>query len=61
MSAQEGPIDRPDTELAAWAQALLYERSDRELAHHCERSFQFAALLAAREGLAVDIEVVSIA
>jgi hypothetical protein len=43
-----------------WAEALLQRECDLEVAAHCERSFQFAGLIARAEGLTVDMEVVYI-
>jgi len=47
----------PDTPLAREAEALLDAECDRELAGHCRRSYQFAALIARAEGVEVDEEV----
>jgi hypothetical protein len=50
-------IAPPDTPLAREAGALLDAECDRELAGHCRRSYQFAALIARAEGVEVDEEV----
>ena len=54
------PIEPPSTELTGWAAELLHRICDPEVSAHCERSFQFAALIACAEGLVVDMEVVYI-
>ena len=50
-------IAPPDTPLAREAGALLDAECDRELAGHCRRSYQFAALIARAEAVEVDEEV----
>jgi hypothetical protein len=50
-------VATPDTPLAREAAVLLDAECDGELAGHCWRSYQFAALLARAEGLEVDEEV----
>ena len=54
------PISAPLGELALHAHDLLHECCDPQVAAHCERSFQFAALVAADEGVDIDIEVLYI-
>ncbi len=54
------PIDPPDTELARQARELLHASCDPHVAAHCERSFQFSALLARADDVDVDIEVLYI-
>jgi hypothetical protein len=54
------PIAAPATELALQARDLLHECCAPQVAAHCERSFQFAALVAAAEGADIDFEVVYI-
>jgi len=54
------PIAAPATDAANRAAELLHSTCDPQLAGHCERSFQFAALVAAAEGVDVDLEVVYI-
>lgn len=56
----DSPIEPPTTELAGWASELLHRVCDPEITAHCERSFQFAGLIARAEGLTVDMEVVYI-
>ena len=50
-------IAPPDTPLAREAGALLDAECDGELAGHCRRSYQFAALIARAEAVEVDEEV----
>jgi HD domain len=50
-------IAAPDTPLAREAGTLLDAECDRELAGHCRRSYQFAALIARAEAVEVDEEV----
>jgi HD domain len=50
-------IAPPDTPLAREAGALLDAACDGELAAHCRRSYQFAALIARAEAVEVDEEV----
>lgn len=59
-SGVEPPVDAPDTDLARRAHELLYASCDPQLAAHCQRSFQFAALVAAAEPADVDVEVLYI-
>ena len=54
------PIDPPDTDLARQAKQLLHAECDPHVAAHCERSFQFAALLARAEEVDLDLEVLYI-
>ncbi len=54
------PVAAPVSDLARQAHDLLHACCDPQVAAHCERSFQFAALVAAAEGVDVDIEVVYI-
>ena len=54
------PIAAPTTELARQAHDLLHECCVPQVAAHCERSFQFAGLVAAAEGVDIDLEVVYI-
>ena len=54
------PIDPPDTDLARRARHLLHAACDPHVAAHCERSFQFAALLARADDVDVDLEVLYI-
>ena len=56
----EPPIAPPDTDLARLAQHLLYATCQPHVAGHCERSFQFAALLARAEEIDLDAEVLYI-
>jgi hypothetical protein len=56
----EPPIQRPDTELARLAGELMHSSCDPHITAHCERSFQFAALLARAEGVEIDSEVLYI-
>jgi hypothetical protein len=53
-------VDAPDTALARQASALIHDCCQPHIAAHCERSFQFAALLARAENLDVDLEVLYI-
>jgi len=50
-------IAPPDTPLAREAAALLDAECGGDLAGHCQRSYQFAALTARAEGVEVDEEV----
>src|SRR4029078_13028892 len=50
-------IAPPDTPLAREAAALLDAECDGDLAGHCQRSYQFAALTARAEGVEVDEDV----
>ncbi len=54
------PIVAPVSELAVQAHELLHSCCHPQVAAHCERSFQFAALVAAAEGVDIDIEVLYI-
>ncbi|MDP9464051.1 MAG: HD domain-containing protein [Actinomycetota bacterium] len=56
----EPPIVPPDTDLARQARQLVHACCDPHVAAHCERSFQFAALVARSEEVDVDIEVLYI-
>lgn len=51
------PIVPPDTDRAKWASELIHSACDPEVAAHCQRSFQFAGLVARLEGLQPDWEV----
>ena len=53
-------VEPPDTALARQATELVRDCCDPHVAAHCERSFQFAALLAGVENLDVDLEVLYI-
>ena len=48
------PIAPPDTALARQAHDLVHASCAPHIVAHCERSFQFAALVAAAEGVDVD-------
>jgi hypothetical protein len=54
------PIDPPDTDLARQARQLLHTSCDAHVVAHCERSFQFAALLARADEIDLDVEVLYI-
>lgn len=54
------PIEPPDTDLARQARDLVHTCCQPHVAAHCERSFQFAALLARSERIDVDFEVLYI-
>jgi hypothetical protein len=51
------PIQPPDTDRVGWAVELIHSVCDPVVAAHCERSFQFAGLIARLEGLQPDLEV----
>ncbi len=51
------PIVAPDTDHVRWASELIWSACDPAVAAHCERSFQFAGLVAKLEGLEPDFEV----
>lgn len=51
-----GPVDLPDSDAVRAAGRLVREVCDEFLVGHCERSFRFAAMLAGRDGCAVDDE-----
>ena len=51
------PITAPDTPIARQARELLHEVCEPHVIAHCERSFQFAALVGAAEAAVVDMEV----
>jgi hypothetical protein len=53
-------VDAPDTALARQASELVHDCCQPHIAAHCERSFQFAALLARAENAHVDLEVLYI-
>jgi HD domain len=53
-------ISPPDTALARQARDLVHATCEPHLVAHCERSFQFAALVAASEDVDVDVEVLYI-
>jgi len=50
-------VDPPDTDTARQARDLLHASCAAHVAAHCERSFQFAALLARGEEVDIDLEV----
>jgi len=52
-----GLVEPPDTERARQARDLVHASCPAHVAAHCERSFQFAALLARYEEIDVDLEV----
>jgi hypothetical protein len=54
------PIPQPDTALARQAHELVHDCCEPHVVAHSERSFQFAALVARAEGVAVDMEVLYI-
>ena len=54
------PIDPPDTDLSRTARDLVHECCPAHVAAHCERSFQFAALVARSEDIDIDLEVLYI-
>ena len=51
------PIEPPDTDRMRWASELIGSACDPVVAAHCQRSFQFAGLVARLEGLQPDLEV----
>lgn len=51
------PVEPPSGEIVLAARALLHGACPRHVVDHCERSYQFAALIARAEGVAVDDEV----
>ena len=53
-------VEPPDTALARQAAELIHGCCDAHIAAHCERSFQFAALVARAENVDVDLEVLYI-
>jgi hypothetical protein len=53
-------VEPPDTALARQASELVHDCCDPHVAAHCERSFQFAALLARVDNIEVDLEVLYI-
>jgi len=53
-------VEPPDTEPARQARDLVHDCCPPHVAAHCERSFQFAALLAQVDDIDVDLEVVYI-
>jgi hypothetical protein len=53
-------VDPPDTDLGRKARDLAYASCEPHVVAHCERSFQFAALVAKAEDAVVDIEVLYI-
>jgi hypothetical protein len=55
-----GPIDPPDTDLAKQARELAHTSCHPHVVGHCERSFQFAALVARSESVEIDFEVLYI-
>jgi hypothetical protein len=56
----EAPIAEPHTDLARTACDLVHAACPPHVAAHCERSFQFAALVAQVEHVDVDMEVLYI-
>lgn len=56
-SGIEPPVAAPDTDLARRAHDLLHDACEPHVVAHCERSFQFAALLAEAERVDVDVDV----
>jgi hypothetical protein len=56
----ELPIAPPDTDLARHARDLVHASCEPHVVAHCERSFQFAALVARGEGIELDDEVLYI-
>ena len=52
-----GLVEPPDTERARQARDLVHASCPAHVAAHCERSFQFAALLARYEEIDLDLEV----
>ena len=54
------PIDPPDTELSRKARDLVHGCCPAHVVAHCERSFQFAALVARAEKVDLDFEVLYI-
>jgi len=52
-----GLVEPPATERARQARDLVHASCPAHVAAHCERSFQFAALLARYEQIDVDLEV----
>jgi hypothetical protein len=51
------PITPPDTDRVRWASELIWSACGAVVAAHCQRSFQFAGLVARLEGLQPDLEV----
>ena len=60
MTTTEPPIVPPHTDLALQAHELVHSCCEPHVAAHCERSFQFAALVAREDEIEVDLEVVYI-
>lgn len=56
----DGPIEPPDTDLAKWARDLVHTSCEPHVVAHCERSFQFAGLVARAESVQIDSEVLYI-
>jgi hypothetical protein len=54
------PIDPPDTDLSRRARDLVHGCCPAHVTAHCERSFQFAALVARTEEIDIDLEVLYI-
>jgi hypothetical protein len=52
-----GLVEPPDTERASQARDLVHACCPAHVAAHCERAFQFAALLARSEEIDLDLEV----
>ena len=51
------PVESPSGDIALAARTLLHDACPRHVVDHCERSYQFAGLIARAEGVAVDDEV----
>jgi hypothetical protein len=60
VTMTDPPISPPDTALARQARDLAHATCQPHVVAHCERSFQFAALLAAADEIDVDMEVLYI-
>lgn len=56
----QGPVSPPDSDLACQARDLVHASCEPHIAAHCERSFQFAALVARAERVDADLEVLYI-
>jgi hypothetical protein len=55
-----GLIEPPDTDLANQARDLVHNSCEPHVIAHCERSFQFAALVARADSVDIDFEVLYI-
>lgn len=60
-SAAVGAVPVPDSAMAGAAECLLSDASPPTLANHCRRTYAFAALLGARDGLEWDAEILYVA